>query len=123
MIPNRAEVFKLSRLSIAWLSIIFGIVWAVCWSIGVGLPMLLEGQFGERVTLINEILKAVTPIVAILVFIPINAMFMVLIERRALAIFTVRKGPNRVGPDGNLQTMADAVKLLLKEDIDRKSVV
>lgn len=117
MIPNGAEVFKLSRLSIAWLSIIFGIVWAVCWSIGVGLPMLLEGQFGERVTLINEILKAVTPIVAILVFIPINAMFMVLIERRALAIFTVRKGPNRVGPDGNLQTMADAVKLLLKEDI------
>ena len=69
MIPNGAEVFKLSRLSIAWLSIIFGIVWAVCWSIGVGLPMLLEGQFGERVTLINEILKAVTPIVAILVFI------------------------------------------------------
>ncbi|MBS1998363.1 MAG: NADH-quinone oxidoreductase subunit H, partial [Cyanobacteria bacterium SZAS LIN-2] len=45
------------------------------------------------------------------------AMFMVLLERRALAIFTVRKGPNRVGPDGYLQTMADAVKLLLKEDI------
>ncbi len=40
-----------------------------------------------------------------------------LFERRGLAIFTVRLGPNRVGPDGYLQTAADAVKLLFKEDI------
>ena len=52
-----------------------------------------------------------------MVFIPINAMFMVLMERRVLALFTRRNGPNRVGPDGALQTAADAIKLLLKEDI------
>lgn len=42
---------------------------------------------------------------------------LVLVERKVLALFTVRKGPNRVGPCGCLQTVADAIKLLFKEDI------
>jgi NADH-quinone oxidoreductase subunit H len=67
--------------------------------------------------MVAEIFHAIVPILAILVFIPFNAMLMVLMERRALALFTVRRGPCRVGPDGALQTAADAIKLLLKEDI------
>ncbi|MEB3244911.1 MAG: NADH-quinone oxidoreductase subunit NuoH [Vampirovibrionales bacterium] len=43
--------------------------------------------------------------------------FMVLMERKVLAWLTQRKGPNRVGPFGLLQTVADGVKLLFKEDI------
>ncbi|MFN8614847.1 MAG: NADH-quinone oxidoreductase subunit NuoH [Vampirovibrionales bacterium] len=43
--------------------------------------------------------------------------FMVLMERKVLAWVTQRKGPNRVGPFGILQTVADGVKLLFKEDI------
>ena len=43
--------------------------------------------------------------------------FMVLMERKVLAWLTQRKGPNRVGPYGLLQTVADGVKLLFKEDI------
>ncbi len=42
---------------------------------------------------------------------------LVLVERKVLALFTVRKGPNRVGLWGCLQTVADAIKLLFKEDI------
>ena len=43
--------------------------------------------------------------------------FMVLMERKVLAWLTQRKGPNRVGPWGLLQTLADGVKLLFKEDV------
>ncbi len=42
------------------------------------------------------------------------AAYMTLIERRLLARFQVRLGPNRVGPFGFLQPLADAVKLVFK---------
>lgn len=41
----------------------------------------------------------------------------VYIERRGMAIMQARLGPNRAGPFGVLQPIADAVKVLLKEDI------
>lgn len=42
---------------------------------------------------------------------------LVLFERKLLGWFTQRKGPNRVGFWGVLQTIADALKLLCKENI------
>jgi len=47
----------------------------------------------------------------------VAVIFLVLMERKILAWLTQRKGPNRVGPWGALQTLADGVKLLFKEDI------
>ena len=42
-------------------------------------------------------------------------LYLVLLERRVAAWFQLRRGPNRVGPFGIFQTMADALKLLTKE--------
>jgi NADH-quinone oxidoreductase subunit H len=39
------------------------------------------------------------------------------VERRLLGLFQARLGPNRVGPAGLLQIIADPIKFLLKEDI------
>ena len=43
--------------------------------------------------------------------------YMVLLERKVIAWAQSRLGPMRVGPYGILQPMADAIKLMLKEDI------
>lgn len=43
--------------------------------------------------------------------------YLTLFERRVIGRIQVRIGPNRVGPSGLLQPLADALKLLFKEDI------
>ena len=47
----------------------------------------------------------------------VSVTFMTLLERKVIAWVQVRLGPMRVGPYGSLQPVADAIKLLLKEDI------
>jgi NADH-quinone oxidoreductase subunit H len=50
-----------------------------------------------------------------LAFFALAGLILVLIERRVAAFFQLRLGPNRVGPFGMFQTIADALKLVSKE--------
>jgi NADH-quinone oxidoreductase subunit H len=64
------------------------------------------------ITVLIAMLKAVVILVVTLVF----AGFLSLIERRLLALWQDRYGPNRTGPFGTFQLFADVIKLLFKED-------
>ena len=52
---------------------------------------------------------------------PVTMMYLTLIERKVLARMQNRIGPNRTGPWGLLQPLADGIKMFTKEDIVPKN--
>ncbi|GIG38921.1 NADH-quinone oxidoreductase subunit NuoH [Cellulomonas phragmiteti] len=59
--------------------------------------------------------------VAIIVFLLTSVLIAIWFERRVVARMQVRPGPNVHGPLGLLQSLADAMKLLVKEDVTVKA--
>jgi NADH-quinone oxidoreductase subunit H len=70
-----------------------------------------------QTVLSNPLFTPIVVTLAIIALFPLVAGYIVLVERKVLADFQVRLGPMRVGPHGLLQPLADALKLLIKEDI------
>ncbi|MDO7597257.1 MAG: NADH-quinone oxidoreductase subunit NuoH [Pseudomonadota bacterium] len=65
----------------------------------------------------NTLLFTVLKIVAIIVPLMLGVAYLTLAERKVIGYIQVRIGPNRVGPWGLLQPIADGLKLALKEVI------
>ncbi len=63
------------------------------------------------------VLQIILKIVAIVVPIMLSVAYLTLAERKVIGYMQVRIGPNRVGPRGLLQPIADGLKLLMKEII------
>lgn len=67
----------------------------------------------DYLLIIEWIIKAVV----ILLFCVTGFAYLTFYERRALARMQVRIGPNRAGPSGWLQPVADGIKLIFKEEV------
>ena len=64
----------------------------------------------------NEIIRSLIIVVGVLVVMLSISAGLIWLERRLLGLWQDRYGPNRVGPFGLMQVMADMVKILFKED-------
>ena len=62
---------------------------------------------------VNFMLVKITVLILILLHVPA---VMLWVERRGSALMQNRSGPNRIGPLGLLQALADAIKFIFKED-------
>jgi NADH-quinone oxidoreductase subunit H len=60
-------------------------------------------------------------VLVVFVFLMVITLLTIWFERRAVSWMQQRVGPNRVGPQGLLQSLADGIKLMMKEDIIPKA--
>jgi NADH-quinone oxidoreductase subunit H len=65
---------------------------------------------------VNDTLRSLITVVGVLAVMMSVAAGLIWLERRLLALWQDRYGPNRVGPFGLLQVLADMIKIFSKED-------
>lgn len=80
--------------------------WFHQWLVGTGMQPWVADLIGDIIGVLIIVLMVIN-----------SAIFLIWLERKVAARLQDRIGPNRAGPYGLLQTLADVVKLLTKEDI------
>jgi len=78
-----------------------------------GDPLLEPGKYLWGMPIVIVLIK----VLAAFLFCLVGVMLMVWFERKAISKMQNRVGPNRAGPFGLLQTLADGTKLFFKEDL------
>src|SRR5664280_293994 len=107
MLPDIVAVNNSPSLSVPWWKVVYDFTALTKW-VDTG----LHGSMSSFWATITEMLIIG---VLILLFYALVGLFLVYAERKVCAFMQNRVGPNRVGLYGIFQTIADFIKLLMKE--------
>jgi len=113
MLPDTATITSSPSLSVPWWKVVYDFSALTEW-----IDKSLHNAMSPFWTTITELLIIG---VLILLFYALVGLFLVYAERKVCAFMQNRLGPNRVGPFGIFQTIADLFKLLFKELIPIKN--
>jgi len=112
-------VFLAVNVAIGWV-VVSGALdgeWYDFRDLGLAIGQLRQGLDDRFDPWVSYLVTALIGGVAILSFVGVLLVVLVWAERRLLARFQIRRGPNRVGPFGLLQPLADAIKMMQKETV------
>jgi NADH-quinone oxidoreductase subunit H len=113
MLPDIVALNTSPSLSVPWWKVVYDFSTLTEW-----IDKSLHNAMSPFWTTITELLIIG---VLILLFYALVGLFLVYAERKVCAFMQNRLGPNRVGPFGIFQTIADLFKLLFKELIPIKN--
>ncbi|WP_425807959.1 NADH-quinone oxidoreductase subunit NuoH [Desulfitobacterium sp. Sab5] len=77
----------------------------------------IRGLFADPQSIWADLTMTIVGVIAVIIVVVLAALILILLERKVAGWTSQRPGPNRLGPRGWFQTIADALKLIGKEDV------